>query len=151
MRKLTILVCALSILLIAAAAAAGPAPRLTKVQISAFTAQNYNYSWKSAPGGYPKSMNAYSFAGPELYMKVVYSGYPNWNTTFIQISGSQYTHAELFDQQRYMTNRGVIAGFEIVYKIPPAYLGSSNHITINSSGTNGGSASDVSTNVRFKE
>lgn len=137
------------VMVLASMTMAAPAPRLTKINISAFTAQNYNYKWKPAPDSYPKSMSAYSFSGSDLHMDVVYTGYPDWNFTYIKINGTQLTHSEIVDQQLYITNRGVIVGFEVIYKIPPAYLGGSNTITINASGANGGSASNIATNIRF--
>ncbi len=130
-------------------AMAGTAPRLTNVKIDAFTASNYGYQWKLTPASYPKNMSAYSFSGTELYMDVVYTGYPNWNLTFIKVNGSQYTHSQLFYSQYNITSGGVIAGYEVLYKIPASYLNSSNNITVQSYGTNGGSASDASTYVNF--
>jgi hypothetical protein len=144
----TLLVC-ITIFLGSTVAMAGPAPALAKVDIYAFTAQNYNFQWKLAPAGYPKSMNAYSFSGPELYMNVVYTGYPNWNLTFIKVNGTQYGHSEIFDQQFYITSGSAIVGYEVIYKIPSAKLSSSNTISVSSRGANGGSGSSVSTNIKF--
>lgn len=129
---------------------AGPAPALIKVDIHAFTAQSYNYQWQLTPTYYPKSMNAYSFSGPELYMDVIYTGIPNWNLTFIKVNGTQYKHSQLFDKQFFITDRGgIVGGYEVVYKIPPTYLGVSNTIIVTSSGTNGGAADSISTNIKF--
>jgi len=129
---------------------AGPAAPLSKVNINAFTAENYKNQWQFTPNGYPKNMTGYSFSGPELYMNVVYTGIPSWNYTFIKINGTQYKHSQLFDQQFLITDSGgIIIGFEIIYKIPPTYLSGSNNITITSSGTNGGSGSDISTYIKF--
>lgn len=131
-------------------ATAGPAPALTKVDIHAFTAQSYNYQWQFTPTGYPRSMNGYSFSGPELYMDVIYTGIPSWNLTFIQVNGTQYKHSELFDKRFFITDRGgFVGGYEVVYKIPPTYLGASNTIIVTSSGTNGGSADSISTNIKY--
>lgn len=133
-----------------AVALAGPAAALTKVDIHAFTAQNYDYQWQFTPLGYPKSMNRYSFSGSELYMSVVYSGIPNWTLTFITVNGTQYRHSELFDKQFFITDSGrIVGGYEIVYKIPSAKLNSVNTITVTSRGTTGGSGDSISTNIKF--
>lgn len=131
-------------------ATAGPAPALTKVNIHAFTAQSYDYQWQFTPAGYPKSMNAYSFSGPELYMNVVYTGIPSWNLTFIKVNGTQYKHSQLFEKQFLLTDSGgIVGGFEVIYKIPPTYLGAANTIIVSSRGTNGGSADNIATNIKF--
>ena len=70
-------------------------------------------------------------------------------STVFKVNGKQYRHSEIFDQQFSLTSGGVVAGFEVIYKIPTTYLTDSNNVTVNSSGTNGGSASDISTNIRF--
>lgn len=137
------MVCAASITM------AGPAPKLTQVDIYAFTAENYNHKWKLSPASYPKSMNAYSFSGPELYMRVIYTGDPNWSLTFIKVNGAQYKHSQLFTRQTYITSGDIITGYDVVYRMPAAYLSNSNTVAVNSSGTNGGSAGSVSTNVIF--
>ncbi|EGO61854.1 DUF4879 domain-containing protein [Acetonema longum] len=130
-------------------ATAGPAPALTKVDIAAFTAENYSNQWQKTPTSYPKSMSGYSFSGPVLYMAVVYTGYPNWNLTFIKINGNQFRHSEIPSERVNLVSGGVIVGYEVHYKIPKAQLSSSNTISVNSSGTNGGSGSSVSTNIKF--
>ncbi|QDR79796.1 hypothetical protein [Sporomusa termitida] len=131
-------------------ATAGPAPALTKVDIHAFTAQSYNYQWKLTPASYPKSMNAYSFSGSELYMDVIYGGIPNWNLTFIKVNGTQYKHSQLFDHQFFITNSGgSVVGYKIIYKIPPTYLSASNTVSVTSRGTNGGSRDSIATNIKF--
>ncbi|SMC88255.1 DUF4411 family protein [Sporomusa malonica] len=147
--KIVLMVC-MAVFWGSTVAMAGPAPALTKVDIYAFTAQSYNYQWKLTPASYPKSMNAYSFSGPELYMNVVYTGIPNWNLTFIKVNGTQYKHSQLFDQQFFITDRGgIVGGYEIIYKIPPTYLYASNTVTVTSRGTNGGSGDSISTNIKF--
>lgn len=128
---------------------AGPAPKLTAVDIYAFTAENYNHIWKLSPASYPKSMHAYSFSGPELYMRVVYTGHPNWNLTFIKANGAQYKHSQLFTRQTYITSGDMIIGYDVIYRLPAAYLSNSNTVAVNSYGTNGGSASSVTTNIIF--
>lgn len=134
-----LLVC-MAVFLGSTTAMAGPAPTLTKVNIHAFTAQSYNYQWQFTPANYPRSMNSYSFSGPELYMSVIYTGIPNWNLTFIKVNGTQYKHSQLYEKQIFITDRGgIVGGYEIVYKIPPTYLGASNTIIVTSRGTNGGS------------
>ena len=131
-------------------AIAGPAPALTKVDIQAFTAQNYNYQWKTTPAGYPKSMSDYSFSGPELYMTVIYAGIPNWDLTFLKVNGTQYKHSQLLDQQFFITDSGrMVAGYKIIYKIPPTYLAAVNTVTVTSRGTNGGTRDGLSTNIKF--
>lgn len=145
-----VLLLCVTMILTSSVALAGPAPALSKVNINAFTAENYNNQWKFTPNGYPKNMTSYSFSGSELYMDVVYTGIPSWNYTFIKINGSQYKHSQLFDQQFFITDSGgIIIGFEIIYKISPTYLSGSNNITITSSGTSGGSGSDISTYIKF--
>lgn len=131
------------------AKALGPAPALTDVNIVAFTAENYDYNWQYTPTSFPKSMSAYSFSGPELYMSVIYTGYPNWNLTFIKVNGTQYTHSQLYYAQYPITSGGIVTGYEILYSIPAADLSASNTISVSSSGTNGGSDSDSSTNIKF--
>lgn len=131
-------------------ATAGPAPALTKVDIHGFTAQSYNYQWQLTPAGSSKNMHGYSFSGPELYLDVIYSGIPNWNLTFIKINGTQYKHSQLFDQQFLITDRGgIVGGYEVIYKIPPTYLGASNTIIVTSSGINRGSGGSIATNITF--
>lgn len=150
MKKLILLVLmSLSVAFFTSAVLAGPAPPLSDVNIQAFTAQNYGYQWKFTPPSYPKSMLNYSFSGPELYMSVIYMGYPNWNLTFVKVGGNQHTHNALFDSQHQITSGGIVIGYEIIYKIPAARLNSSNTISVSSVGTNGGSRDDVSTNIIF--
>jgi hypothetical protein len=144
-----VLLLCMAMVLTSSVALAGLAPALSKVNINALTAENYNNQWQFTPTGYPKNMTGYSFSGPELYMDVVYTGIPSWNYTFIKINGSQYKHSQLFDQQFFITDGGIIVGYEIVYKIPSTYLSGSNNITVTSSGTNDGSGSDLSTYIKF--
>ncbi len=145
-----VLMVCMTIFLVSTVAMAGPAPALTKVDIHAFTAQSYNYQWQFTPTSYPKSMSGYSFSGPELYMDVIYTGIPNWNHTFIKVNGIQYKHSQLFDKQFFITDRGgFVGGYEVVYKIPPTYLGASNTIIVTSSGTNGGAGESIATNIKF--
>ncbi|WP_371377144.1 hypothetical protein [Sporomusa aerivorans] len=145
-----VLIVCMTVLLGSTVAMAGPAPALTKVDIHAFTAQNYNYQWQFTPDNYPKSMNGFAFSGPELYMNVIYTGMPNWNLTFIKVNGKQYKHSQLFEKQFFITDiGGIVGGYEIVYKIPPTYLGNSNTITVTSRGTNSGAADNIATNIKF--
>lgn len=131
-------------------AMAGPAPALTKVDIHAFTAQSYNNQWQLAPAGFLKSMNGYEFSGAELYMNVKYTGIPNWNLTFIKVNGTQYKHSQLFDRQFFITNSGgKVIGYELIYKIPAAYLQAANTVAVTARGTNGGASDSLATNIKF--
>ena len=151
------LVLCLTIVFVSSVALAGPvksavapAQALSDVNIAAFTAQNYNYEWKLTPPSYPKSMSAYSFSGPELYMSVFYTGYSSWNLTFIRVNGNHFNHSQLFYAQYPIVSGGVIVGYEILYSIPAAQLSSSNTVTVTSTGTSGGGTySDLSTNIYF--
>lgn len=144
-----VLVLCMAMVFISSVALAAPAPALTDVNIVAFRAENYNSQWQYTPASYPKSMSAYSFSGSELYMSVIYKGYPNWNLTFIKVNGTQYTHNQLCYSQYPFTNGGIVNGYKIVYSIPASDLSPSNTISVSSQGTNGGSDSDVSTNIKF--
>lgn len=146
-----VLLFCLAMIFASSIATAAPAPKLTKVDIYAVTAENYDYLWKKTPASYPKSMSAYSFSGTELYLNVAYTGMPNWNLTFIKVNGTQYKHSQIFEQQFYITNGGIVVGYEVHYKIPTTYLTTSNTMTVESAGTNGGSASSVSINIKFKK
>lgn len=113
MKKSFTFVLLLCIVMVFGSSVAMGAP-LTKVDINAFTAQNYQYQWQPTPTYYPKSMYNYSFSGPELYMDVVYTGDFSNSLTFITVNGTQYTHSQLFYRQYYITSNGVISGYEVM-------------------------------------
>ncbi len=144
-----VLLLCLTMAFVSSVASADPAPPLSDVKIRAFKAENYDDKWKHTPPSYPKNMSAYSFSGPALDMSVIYTGYPDWTLTFIKIGGSRYTHRELLYELRYIYSGGIVTGCEVYYRIPAAKLNASNTISVTSMGSNGGSADDVSTNIRF--